>query len=181
LFSGSWADLSDWTWVNQGVATVANEAGGPEITAPALAGDNNRILVKAAPSTPYTVTANCVLTIVNANYCAAGLCFRQSSNGRLATIQWQTASFYAQKINNPTSYNSSYAVTATALTSNVWLRIADNGSNRIVSYSSNGVTWTQLYSVGNTDFLTADQVGFFANSNNASNAVKIMLLSWVIS
>jgi hypothetical protein len=59
-----------------------------------------------------------------------------------------------------------------------FIRIADNGTNRLCSYSVDGQNWFQFHSVGRTDFLTATEVGFFANDASNTYECGITLLSW---
>jgi hypothetical protein len=74
-----------------------------------------------------------------------------------------------------------YASSATGLCHNgplIWLRIADNGTNRIVSFSVDGVLWTALHTVGRTDFITPNQVGFYVNAANATWGIGMFLVHW---
>ena len=59
-----------------------------------------------------------------------------------------------------------------------WLRITDDGTDRKVYFSSDGLHYTQLHTVGRTDFLTADEICFFANSQNATYPIGITVVSW---
>jgi hypothetical protein len=60
-----------------------------------------------------------------------------------------------------------------------WIRIADNGTNRIISWSVNGLHFTQVHSVSRTDFITADEVGFFiSDSADNKHDPGLTLLSW---
>lgn len=54
----------------------------------------------------------------------------------------------------------------------------DDGTNRICSLSNNGRNWWVFHSVGRTDFLTADHVGFYVSDNGSSRATGLTLLSW---
>jgi hypothetical protein len=49
--------VASWTWVNQGSATAVDSNAGVYLQCDAVNTDNYRILVKTAPSTPYTITA----------------------------------------------------------------------------------------------------------------------------
>jgi hypothetical protein len=168
---------SAYAWINQGSATLSTSNGGMKLTAPT--GSNLRIQKAAAPATPYTITAGFLFHPARENGSGAGLIFRQSSDGKVHHILLQltaaapanSLSFNSElgsyKHTNPTTFSASYFVngnTEAVLTADVWLRIADDGTNRIVSYSRDGETFATLHSVGRTDFLTADEYGFFATA-----------------
>jgi hypothetical protein len=170
----------DFAWINQGSATVSANASGIGLVIPASSALSLRIRKKAAPSTPYTITAGFMVMVRNSSLHTAGLCFRQSSDGKIATlaiIGGTSWGLYSQKLNSPTSFSADYASRTFWPLYPIWLRIADDGSNRICSYSCNGYDFEQLHSVGRTDFLTADEVGFFGNDEtNTGNVVQ--LFSW---
>ncbi len=189
IFPLSPVPTTGWSWVNQGGATVDTTYGGIYLTVPATASQNTRLYVRSAPSTPYTITALVQLRMAftGANdYIEAGLSFRQSSNGRLATFGLQQVgtgtywSFILAKLNSETSWNSNYTADWLSRFSShpIWFRIADNGTNRVCSWSMDGQHWIQVHSVGRTDFLTADQVGIFASANHATLSMSIMVYSW---
>jgi hypothetical protein len=121
---------------------------------------------------------------MSANYAALGLCFRQSSDGKLVTFDYAFNTvdvLGVSKFNSPTSWNAAYTSLQWPASSLVFLRIADDGTNRICSVSHDGQLWLQVHSVGRTNFLTADQVGFWCGSNNATYSSQMTLLSWVVA
>ena len=176
-----------FSWVNQSGAsetTVGKSLVLTDTTAGGL-----RCRVKTAPSTPYTITAAFLAQLYPVAFPACGLLFRESSSGKLHTwcVEYTTSSsvnYWGAKNNKFTdasTFSASYTADVPIPTGHggsvFWLRIADNGTNRIVSYSANGVTWTQRHSIGRTDFLTANQVGFFIVTS-ASGPSSMTLLSW---
>lgn len=185
----------DFSWINQGSATLDTSTLSYAIllSAPANASASVNMRVKSAPATPYTITALIVPAMSSSGFNLAGLVFRQSSDGKLITCGLQsdpnTFSFSqgwsVGKWTNATTFSAAYTLTdpyAVRYPINkafFYLRIADNGTNRIVSVSNDGVNFIQLHSVGRTDFLTADQVGFFVNSNNASFGANLWIMSWL--
>lgn len=170
--------LADYTWVNQETATASESGGGIHLLAPAQAGDDLRVLVKAAPVTPYTITTWFYprLHLVDFNLC--GLCFRQSSDGKIVTFHMTAKKIEVVKFDSPILFNATYLSVTHPYLSPVCLRIADDGTNRSCSWSTDGENFHTLHSVLRTDFLTADQVGFFANSVNATYPAAMTLLSW---
>jgi hypothetical protein len=41
-----------------------------------------------------------------------------------------------------------------------------------------GVLWTALHTVGRTDFITPNQVGFYVNAANATWGIGMFLVHW---
>lgn len=178
------------TWVNQGGASVSTTNGGILLSAPAAAGDNIRLRVKTAPATPYKITA--MLKGFGAvNAANVGLAFRESGSGKIAlamlggafTGKLTSAPALASiTFTNPTTFNAVY------VSNNfpefplqmppAFLRIEDDGTNRIISISSDGINFMAYHTVIRTDFLTADQVGFFVNSVSSTAAAGALLMSW---
>lgn len=173
---------ASWSWVNQGGATITSAKGGEYLYAPAGAGVNLRCRVRTAPSAPYTITALFLPQILNEASHTYGLLFRESGTGEIATLMIQGQgtylSMFSAKYDSPTVFNASYT-SVNVPSQLMWMRIADDNTNRIVSYSMDGQNFIPLHSVTRTDFLTADQVGFFVSSQNASWDAAANLISWV--
>jgi hypothetical protein len=195
--------LSNWAWINQGTATAVDEAGTIRLTAIANNGLDAKILKKSAPSTPYTITAAFEYYISNLGVVqqggSFGLCWRQSSDGKLILNAHRIAtnggtfspwSLFSEDWNSATSRS---AANFTQTTSNamphfrpnlLWVRITDNGTNRIVYFSFDGLVWFQMLSETRTTFLTGDEVGFFINNDwggQSGNSVfdnYIRLVHW---
>lgn len=178
------------TWVNQGTSTLDATFGGIALTPQAVNLSNSvRMRVKTAPSTPYTITAAfTVVTFDSGSGSHAtnwGLVWRQTSDGKLITVGLQTgntgllrvASFdWASPTDGAPATNFVYL---TNYLSVGWLRITDNGTNRISQISGDGQHWVTLLTEGRTTFLTADQVGFFAYQSTTTAPEGIAtLLSW---
>lgn len=191
----------DFSWVNETsasvTATVSTTNGAIHLaSAMATSGLNNRIRIKSAPSVPYTITAAFLVSFdpygndAGSRVFEAGMVFRQSSDGKLhsfivgyteATNQnylgsrkWTDATnFSADYTNNPAQ-----SICPNGL---LWMRISDDNSNRVVSLSADGVNFFPFHSVGRTDFLTADQVGFLVRNDATSGSLGsggMTLLSW---
>jgi hypothetical protein len=175
----------DFAWINQETAAITAAKGGIYLfdTAASAATLDMRIRKKAAPATPYTITAAFLSLVPGVDFAAFGLLFRQSSDGKLAAFRvvhntnW---TIQADKWTDATNFSASYtAVTYKYVPSPIFLRIADNGTNRICSVSADGQNWAEIHSIGRTDFMTADEVGFFINPQTTSGLiVGATLIHW---
>lgn len=146
---------SSWTWVNQGTATAVQRTGSIFMFAPAVAGDNDRILLSpsAYPATPVTFILGMVPYLNDTvDYPQVGLCLRESSTGKSLNLVFGRS-------NSPTS-TGVRTVTMTNATTNaatdqqvyvmssanqsmvgkpIYLKLVDNGTNFVCSWSQTGV------------------------------------------
>jgi len=172
----------DFSWVNQGGASVSTTHGGINMSVPADASRNFRIRKKTAPSPPYKVTAWFSVAIFPGTTNATLVFgFRQSSDGKLACIGVLQSSMVSQKNTSATvfsanyinpSYNSEYTLRQ------MCIRIADDNTNRVISLSNNGQDFLAFHSVGRTDFLTADAVFWGGDAESSSAGMEVTLMSW---
>ncbi len=139
-----------------------------------------RSYTKSAPATPWTFTALVSGQHDAAGFFNAGLCFRQSSDGKMVTFGpwWNVAGTTQFHIDNMTSATSqsSRPLSVTAFDGSpggapFWMRVADNGTNRLCQMSADGWNWLTVYSVSRTTFLTADQLGFFVNPYTSAGGI----------
>jgi hypothetical protein len=174
--------LGDFAWINQETATVEQTYGGIHLYAPAQAGDDLRLLKKAAPATPYTITACFLPFLPMYNYAQCGLCWRQSSDGKLVTFGFLYGAGWelgVSKFSSPTVWVASYGtVLAPDIGHYFWLQISDDATNRICRYSLDGQHFYQRHTVARADYLTADEVGFVVNSMQATYEMAATLVSW---
>lgn len=180
----------NYAWINQGSASVATTNGGVLLSCPSAAADSLKIRKKTAPSTPYKIDAvffvGCDLSAMGSQANTWGLCFRQSSDGKLVTFATSasvgggvtTFTTAIGKWTDATTFSAAYTPAASPTSSIavrlMWWRIEDDGSNRKCSFSTDGQNWSLVHSVGRTDFLTADEVGFFINPRNTSLAMNLV-------
>lgn len=175
----------DFAWVNQGGASVTvNADGGIFLRAPLTTGPSIRIRKKAAPGgTPYTLTAAMFGNVVTLNFQSAGIVFRQSSDGKLVlfSLSGSNSGTYISvfKFTDATNFSATAFELAVGRSAGlVWLRVTDSGANRIFYYSLDGYNFIQLFSEARTTFLTADEIGFFANDQTNAYDAAMTLKSW---
>lgn len=177
--------LASWAWRNQETATAQEYQNKIYMTTPAVAGDKWRILEKAIPSAPYTITAAFLSNMIAANYSQAGFILTNSSDGKIISYNISsngTAIGIAFcKWNSVTSFNAAYIdAPIRALGGGLlYLRFVDDGTNRAVYFSHDGITFILVKgAVGRTDFCTPDKFGWGININNATYGGGITLVSW---
>lgn len=175
-------NLVSWTAVNS--PTVSTTRGGIFIQAPANAGDNVRMYVTSVPSAPYTRTLVMLPLMVTENYHACGMVLRESSSGKFVTLGInQDGKLQISKWTNATTFSADYLafpgnVGVVGINGIVALQLSDNSTNRISRVGRDGQNVIDMHTVGRTDFITPDQIGFFVNSNNASHSAQMTVLSW---
>jgi hypothetical protein len=171
-----------FSWVNQGDSTVSDANGGLYLTAAAGTSPNLRCRVMAQPSKPYTIRARFAMHSRAVGSQFGGLLWRESASGGLVTAHvTNNTVLVIAKFSSPTALSANY--TAVALSNFIvngvfFIQIEDDNTNRIVSLSPDGYNWMPVHSVSNTDFITADQVGFFASPATASAPTALWLHHW---
>lgn len=176
------------TWVNQGSATVADDAKGNLMTVQAAAAHDLKILKKAAPATPWTITFSMLGRCLSTQNAHFGFVFRESSTGKLITWGWSAAiAIQNNRWTNPTTYegttpvNQGMASTAFLNFGQVpFLYVSDDGTNRRcgLGIGYDGQTKRELLSELRTTFITADEVGWYASASDASSNLYALLMSW---
>lgn len=178
---------SGWSWVNQGSSSVTTEKDSELLVGAATGSGANLVArVRSAPTPPYTITAHVVGSILSKSFQSVGLCFRQSSDGKIHVFDFTAVTnanpeLRSGKFTSATAFSANYQ--ATQAFHHEWFRIADDNTNRVCSYSADGQHWTVFHSIGRTDFLTADQVGFVIGTENAATpnfAPAARLVSWLV-
>lgn len=179
--------LQTWSWVNQGSASVASNGSSLYLTAPSNGGSNSaRMRVHTAPSAPYSFTAKLNLQCdwSESGYGSGGVGFRESSSGKMVTCEvWTQTGGGGSFIFRVVKWTDSTNISSTPVNANyygygdLFIRLADNGTNRIISVSPDGINFIAINTEARTTFLTADQVGFGCNPYSQESGVG--LLSWL--
>lgn len=176
---------SDFTWVNQGGASVTEDGGGIYLDAPIDASERYRVRVKTAPSPPYTLTAMILPNQLGVNYHMWGILWRNSGTGEIdslniamVTTQPSCVELGRRLMNSATSFNSVPTFTDVGNPAPSFLRLVDDNVNRLFQYSRDGKNFQTLVSVARTNFITPDQIGWYVNVLNASFALGATLVHW---
>lgn len=176
-FAGASLDTVRWTWVNQGSVTATQANSILRLYCPNAAGDNKHAIVQTAPATPWEVTAKTWFLAPPTTYPMGGVVFRDGS-GKLMSFayEWNNGLRIA-KYNSPTSFNSNTFLFGNlgSLSFPCYLRIRDNGTNLIFSYSMDGASFLQMYQESRTAFFGSGptQVGLVLDANQTSFDVQL--------
>lgn len=186
IFKCTPTSSAGWSWANQGSSTVTdNPSGTMTMAHPGASGTTHNWshLVKTLPVGNYTWTVFLQFHMIN-TACSGGITLRNDSTGAFVTFGVGVTStpsnvLFFDKMTNNTTFSASYFSVAgsTAGYALRWLKIQDNGTNRIVSISYDGEAWIQLYSVSRTDFTTPTQYGFSLRGTGNSTAHALTILS----
>lgn len=174
--------LSEFSWVNQGASGASDANGSVYLSAAPGANPNLRALVKAQPAKPYKIVARFAMHSRVVGQQFAGLCWRDSAGGGLVTVHLtNNLTFVTGRYNSPTALNSNYfsaALSNYVVNAPIWFQLEDDGTNRMVSLSADRFNWLPIHTVSNTDFITADQVGFFASPATGVLPTAIWMQHW---
>ena len=183
------------TWVNQGTSTCIDNKGAIWLQAAYNNGESIRGRVKAYPAGSFTVEMAFIANIwaYASSDVAAGLMIRDSTGGKIVAYGLGGGSgsmeIHGYNYNSATSLSGSVTGWPSAMHFSeqavIWLKYYDDGTtNRVISCSLDGVTWTQLVSISRTDWMTPNQIGIFANGGDGYSSSYgqvdggITVLSW---
>jgi hypothetical protein len=172
-------DSADFTWVNQGGATVTDRGGTMLMKVPIDAGFNVRALERTTPSTPYTyITAFRVICLGDSD-CAPSIVagFRETSSGKLMIFRFLSQPFFspgdrvaATRASSPTAHFTSLSVAnVNCVGDYLWVKVENNGTNIKFYISPDGVEWLLYFSESKTAYFSAgpDRV-LWGGVNNAN-------------
>ena len=182
--------ITGWSWVNQGAAAVVSSdfdqviSGGGSGTGASIRGR-----FQAIPGGAYTLTACLQITMLAKTFQSGGVALRDSVSGKLIVCALLSGASGTQniqyaKFNSPTSFFADYIAPSVSVGGKVWLRIVDNGTNRITLFSVDGINFLEIYTVGRTDFMTPNEIGFVMSTENSATphlAPIVRLISWQIA
>lgn len=155
---------SNWTWVNQGPATVADVTGGLRLYTPTSTSSDWRILTKSSPSAPFTFTVGMLASFFLEANVGAGIALRNSSNGKLVMLTYSHNTgtgfplAYAARWDSASSFASNIGFYRFLASGQVYLQIEQTTSNRHYRVSLDGTNFILIASTSNTDHMTTDQV-----------------------
>lgn len=180
---------STWSLINATLNTNFSDSQGGLLFSGSVATGSMLVAKNTAPATPYSITVHMVLNWGGTgsnpgsfNFCTAGICWRETSTGNLhvfgPTYATTVSGIYVSVFRlltasgtgtssitygNSTDFNFP-PLTPQLQQNGIWVRGTDDGTNRIVSYSSDGVTFIQFASITRTTSVTPNEVGIYAGN-----------------
>lgn len=162
--------LTDFSWVNQLTATATqSDTSHPIqwISNSSTATNNVSALVKAYPSTPFTLTLGFAGSTFRVSYNSFGIILQDSVSGKISILgtffNYPTASqLFVERVNynSPSSFNGYNSGATWSGAYITWLKLTDDGTNLTLSYSFDGVNYLTALTQVRTTFLTPDHIGF---------------------
>lgn len=159
------------TWDNQGSTTLTDNGKSWYMYKPGTGNSFSMSFVYwSAPATPWTVTMCARHNLLSKKWLAYGLFFSDGTKyAGMNVMNFDTINLClrAAKFSSTTAYTADYSG-AVIYAGDVpkWLRINDDGTNRTISYSHNGINFIAFHSIGRTDFLTPTRYAIGLNSQN---------------
>lgn len=155
---------ANWTVITAGTATLSDDAGALVLNSALDA--TQRGWRKATPTVPYTITIGIIPTFYPGATVGFVVGWRQSLDGKCVLYRAYYTNghyeFHLAKNTDIVTFSANYiawlADSPRLAGPMIWLRFADDNTNRIVSVSNDGKNFNQIHSVLRTDFMTADQV-----------------------
>jgi len=180
---------SSWGWVNQSSGANVTQGATTVFMDSTAIGVGLHCRTIAAPATPYTITAMMrgwfFTQAINQQY--AGVLFRELG-GKIITTHIQASNqFGVVKSTSATAgFVAALAITLVAAGDYLWLRIADNGTNIIFSFSLDGINFVQSFTEARgTHFSTSggpQEVGIFiACDGSGTIGTRATFFSWVVT
>lgn len=173
---------SDFSWHNQGTATLTDSAGGFKMTCPSESGWNLRGVTISRPTPPYAFSARFRFMVAPSNMSSNtsshwGLWIRDSG-GKLLTQSIRAGNAIAQwEWNDWNTYNS---FVDTALSCHdvqwLWVRLEDDNTDIKGFYSLDGSNWSQdgagWWQQSRTNHLASggNAIGFYLSSASSGGS-----------
>lgn len=180
--TGNVLTSSDFTWRNQGTASVTDDTDGSiTINYVSNAGSHNwRILEQVAPTAPWKITAGILAGPGFGSTTLHGMCVGDNTTGELITVNWRIPiDVTVHKWNSVSSWNSNALTRNSGIHHRLYCQIEDDNTNLYFRMSADGINFATLYQEARTTFLTPDRVGFGVNPQTSTASGHMTLFSWV--
>lgn len=174
--------FTDFTWVNQGGASVYQKNNKIYLSIAAESANEVRLLKKELPATPYIVTAFLIPRIRSENYNMCGIALREAATGKLhvfGVLYAGGGKFQVGHYSDASTWVAEDGIISVFVgTHPIWIRIRDDGTTKYFEWSSDGEQFDVVWSAGHSEYFVADEVGFFVRSQSASSPASLSLVSW---
>lgn len=129
-----------------------------------------------------TVTVSLLPRYITENFHSAGIFVNDGT--KIIVLAYEARSGATNLIStdwdNSTTFNAENFRLEFGYPGNLWLKWNNNsGGNRVMSYSTNGQDFEDLFSEGNTTFCTPTNIGMFVHRNNGTRGTLATFTHWV--
>jgi len=184
---------TDFTWTNQGGASITDSNGRITLRCTTDSATNLRILTRTPGGGSWTYIAafQAVAFGDGAMYPHFGLGFRESSTGKLVVLGFGTAGSFQTRLSvgkwtdhDTLSTDPNFTLDNRFLQTNdvVWMKAEYDGTNIKLFVSLDGFEWIQIFSEAKATFLTTapDQIVWYgSNTQNSAAGASELLVSLV--
>lgn len=179
-----------WSMTNQGVANYDESYGGIYITAPAVAGDNIKLMKKPLKyAAPWTSVMAFIPHMYEVNYNNVGMMLHESATNKVKSLSlgnnpgvYVNGMYWASLTTGGTGVTGSWGNVYFRPSPWVWFfKMKTDGVNLTASVSMDGGKhWMDVYTHAlNTNATTTwDNIGFYANPVNATVGSQIWCVGW---
>lgn len=191
--SGNVLTSADFTTTNLSTSTITDDSSGSISIRKAAQGatEDFTLLSRAAPATPYSLTAAMTLgwpmASTSATSCA-GVGFLESGTGKfiVATLINSSGGPCLRILNytNATTFSANTLAVTGPVTfigpAAIWWKLTDDGTNLTFAVSHDGEHWMTLITVSRTAFMTSGPDKIIFGGNNRSNTLESVqtLVAW---
>jgi hypothetical protein len=175
-----------WGWTHQGTASVVDIVNGVRLS---WAGNDGSFhgISQTVSAAPYTATCAFAAMATGSNYVGFGMYLQAGSGNTIlyivnysnlwTLVQYQGDSNLGRtsSVINPGGFREIYYPL-------LWMRIFDNGTNRVYQVSADGAAWTNFYSEASATYITPTKVGILAGGYDVSVLTVYQdLYSWSVT
>jgi hypothetical protein len=187
---------SSWTWFNQGSAVVTEGSDLVNLESPTFGSTNIRGRLQGSyPSPPFTlivlVRPKFQVAGSASNLAALGLTVSDGTKHKvLVTSNFDVNSgngpgaIWVGKYDTSTTFSTGTSIATLRYADSgipIWLKLEDNNTNHILSFSLSGVTWTQVLSETRTTHLTPSNIGIVVSTQSSTSNQGGDFLSWAVT
>lgn len=173
---------TNFTWVNQGAATVADQTGGMYFTWDEVA--NNYRAFDRSYTAPFKVTAKLHPWFYTTNTAPQfGIAVRDVATDRAIAMSWAGVGGTVNKWTNLTTFNSTVfgSGTTSKIRDGAWWQIEDDNVDLFFRYSHDGINWITVFTEPRTTWVASpDRMAVFLNANpSGSVTLAGSLHAWI--
>lgn len=150
--------VGSFAWTNQGSCIATQLSNGIAIYAPSQGGENVRLFEQAKPAgSSWAVVVEMELIAQHANYCRAGLSFRDNASGKIVAFWigfWEQAYDY-EIYASTTSWAGRTSISTIIGAIARWQKVSYDGTNFKWYLSNDGVTWALIDTISVSNYFTS--------------------------